>query len=96
MKDGPLGFTIFPHRDGVFDHHFKVGPFPSDLTKPYSPGPLLKADEELGRPRELVDIKKNMIVDFICVTFQVQGGDAYPLGLDDLLDSVDLCNAPLI
>ena len=54
VKDGPLWFPIVPHKDGVFAHHLEVGPFPSDFIFPSFPGPFLRADEEFGRPREVL------------------------------------------
>ena len=51
-----MGFPVVPNKDRAIYHHLKVGPFPSDFIFPYVPGPFWRADEELGRPREGVDI----------------------------------------
>ena len=83
MKYGPLVFTVIPHEDRAFPHHHEVVTYPSNFIFPYVLVPLLRADEELGSPRELVDVFKNEIVDFFCVIFQVQGNGAYPLGIYD-------------
>ena len=56
MKDGPLVFTIITHKDRAFVHHLEVGLFPYDFILPSAPGPFLRADEELGCPREVVDV----------------------------------------
>ena len=96
MKYGPLGFPIVPHKDVALSHHVEVGPFPSNSGLPSVPGPFLGAGEDLGRPREVVDVFKANIVDFTCVILQVQGNIAYPLGLDDPPNSVDFCIVPLI
>ena len=49
------------------------------------------ADEELGRPSKVVDVFLTDVVDFTCFIFQVQGDGAYPLGINDPPDSVDVC-----
>ena len=56
MKYGPLGFPVFPHKDGSFAYHLEVVPFPSYFIFPSVPGTLLRADEELGRSREVLDV----------------------------------------
>ena len=53
------------------------------------------ADEYLGWSREVLDIFKDYIMNFICVIFQVQDDGAFPLGLDETPDAIDLCIAPL-
>ena len=55
MKHGPLGFPVVPQKGGLFAHHHKVGPFPYDFIFPSILGPFLRADEELGSSREVVD-----------------------------------------
>ena len=56
MKDGPLGFTVVPHKDRAFYHQLELGPLPSDFTPSSVSGPFLRADEELGHSREVVDV----------------------------------------
>ena len=45
-------------------------------------------DEELGIPREVVDIFEVEIGGFYRIVFQVQDGGAYPLVFDDHPDAV--------
>ena len=69
MKDSTLGFTVLPHKDGAFTHHLEVGPFPSDFISPSVQVLFLRVDEEIGRPREVVDVLKLEIFYFISVIF---------------------------
>ena len=55
--------------------------FPSVL------GPFMR-DEELGIPREVVDIFEVEIGGFYRIVFQVLDGGAYPLVFDDPPDAV--------
>ena len=96
MEDGPLVFTVFTLKDGSFSHHLEVGSFPSDFILPSVPSPFFRAEEELGRSKEVVYVFKNEIVDFTCVVFQIQGDCAYLLGLDDPTDALDVCIFSLI
>ena len=57
-------------------------------------GPFLRADEELGRSREVVYLFKNNVVKCNYGVFQVQDGVAYPLGLDDPPNAIDFCIFP--
>ena len=84
MKDGPLWFPIIPPKDGAFAHHIEVGPFLTNFISPSVPGPFLRASKEIGRSRKLLDVFKYKIMKFTCVIFQVQDGNAYILGLDDI------------
>ena len=93
MKDGPLGFPVFPQEDGAFTHHLEVGPFTSDFIFPSAPGQFLRAGEELGSSREVTDKKK--IVEFNFFIFQVQNDGAYPLGIDDPPNAINFCIVPL-
>ena len=43
----------------------------------------MRADKELGRPREAVDIVEVDIVDFFCIIFQLQENGTYLMGFDD-------------
>ena len=56
MEDGPLVFSIVPHKDGTFYHQLEVVPFPSDFIFPSVPVPFLRADDELGILREVLDV----------------------------------------
>ena len=83
----------------MFVYHIKVGPFPSDFIFLYAPGPFLRADKELERSREVVDVFLYVIVDFNSFIFQVQGERAYYLGIDDTPDTIYLvviCIVPFI
>ena len=51
----------------------------------------MRVYEEIGRSREVVDLLKSKVVNFICVVLQVQDGGAYPLGIYDPPDSIDFC-----
>ena len=96
VRDGNLGFTVVTHKDVAFDYHLEVVPFPSGFSFPSVPVPFLKADEDLGRPGEVADLKKTDILDFSCVIFQIQGDGVYPIDIDDPPDYVDFCIFPLI
>ena len=55
----------------------------------------MRADEDLGRPTELVNFK-NDIVYFTCVIFQVQRNGDFTLALDETPDVIDFCISLLI
>ena len=55
----------------------------------------MRADEELGLSMEVVDIFLNEIVEFTCVSFQLQGDGDYLLGMDDLPNAIDSCIIPI-
>ena len=48
----------------------------------------MRADEELGRSREVVDLFKNIFLVFTYFVFQVQDNGAYLLVLDDIYNSI--------
>ena len=48
----------------MLSHHLEVSPFSDNFGFLSVPGPFLRSDEELGRPREIVDIFEIEIVDF--------------------------------
>ena len=82
MKDGPLWFPVVLNKNIAFSHHLEVGISPSNFIFVSVPGPFLRADEELGRSREVVDLFKSKIVNFTCAVFQVHDEGTYiPLGL---------------
>ena len=83
MKYGPFLFTVITHKDREFYHLLEVGPFSYEFIFYSIPGPFLRADKELGRSRELVDLFKSKIVKFNCVNFHVQEDGDYPLGIDE-------------
>ena len=56
MEDGPLRFPIVTHKDVALAHHLEVGHSLSNLRFLFVPSPFLNYDEEIGRPREVVDI----------------------------------------
>ena len=91
-----MGFPVVLHKDRALTHHLEVSPFPSNFSLPSVPGLFLRADEELVRPGEVVDIFKANIVDFNCVVFQVQVDSAYPLGFDYTPDAIDFYIVPII
>ena len=82
-----MWFTIVPHKDGARAHHLEVVLSPAHFGSPSVSGPFIRADEDLGRPREVVDIIEVYIVDFFCIVFQVQYNSAYPLVLDETPDA---------
>ena len=96
VKDGPLGFTIVPHKYVVLSHQREVGPIPSNFGFSSIPIPFLRADDDLVCPRKVVDILEIDIVNFSCVVSQVQDDDAYPLGFYDTPDVVNFCIVPRI
>ena len=79
----PLCFPIVPHEDRVFPNHFEVGPFSSKFIFSSAPSPFLRADEEHGCFKEVLDLFKSKIVEFTCVIFQIQDNGAHPLGIDE-------------
>ena len=91
MKDGPLWFSVLPHKDRAVSHHLEVGPFPSNFIFSSVPVPFLRYDEELGSSREVVNLFKIKVVKFTCVVFQVQDDGAYFLGLDDPPNAIEFC-----
>ena len=91
MKDGPFLFPVIPHKGRAFSHHLDVGPFPSDFFFSSVLGPFMRADENLGRSREVLDLLKSKVVKFSCVVFQVQEDSAYFLGIDDIPNAIGLC-----
>ena len=82
-------FLVVTHKYGALSHHLDVVPFPSNFSLP-------SAGEDLGRPREVLDVFKTDIVDLTCFIFHVQGYGAYPLGVFDPPDAIYLCIFPLI
>ena len=60
VKGGTLGFSIILHKGGALVHRLEVGPFPFGFIFPSISGPFLRSDEELGRPREALYIKKRL------------------------------------
>ena len=72
MKNGPLWFTVVIHKDRAFDHNLEVGPFPSEFVFSYVLGPFMRADEDIGRSREVVYLFESKVVNLTCVIFQVQ------------------------
>ena len=42
----------------------------------------MRADKELQRSREVVDLFESKSANLTCVIFQVRDNDAYPLGLN--------------
>ena len=94
MNGGTLGFHVVPYEYRAFPHHLEVCPFPSDFILSSVPGQFLRADEELGRSREVVDLFKNNVVKFNYGAFQVQDDVAYPLGLDEPPNAIDFCIFP--
>ena len=60
---------MVPNKDRAIYHHLKVGPFPSDFISPSVQVLFLRVDEEIGRPREVVDVLKLEIFYFISVIF---------------------------
>ena len=91
MKDGPFLFPVIPHKGRAFSHHLDVGPFPSDFFFSSVLGPFMRADENLGRSREVLDLFESKVVNFTRVILQVQENSAYSLGINDPNNDIDLC-----
>ena len=73
----------------MFAHHLELFPFPSDYVFSSVLGPFLRADEELGRSRKVVDLFESKFVYFTFVIFQVQDDDAYPFVLNYPPNSIE-------
>ena len=67
---------------------------PFQLHHILCPEPSLRADEELGHSREVLDLLKSKVVTFKCVIFQFQDGSAYPLWLDYTQIPLDSVSSP--
>ena len=94
MKDGPLLFTFVTHEYRAFSHHLEIGPFYSEFVFSSVLDPFSRADEGLGRSREVVDLFKSKVLKITCVIFQVQDGGAYLLGIDDPPNYIYFCIVP--
>ena len=57
-------FPLVPHKDVVNCHHLEVGPFPANFGFLSVPGPFMRAYEEHGFSREVVDILYINVVNF--------------------------------
>ena len=66
-----MGFTVVPRKDVSLYHHLKVGPFTTNLCFSSYLRRFMGTDDELVRPRELVDIFEIQIMNFACILFQV-------------------------
>ena len=51
----------------------------------------MRANDELGRSGELVDLFESKVVNLTRVIFQVQDDGAYPLELNEPLNVIDFC-----
>ena len=54
--DGPLGFNVVTHKYVFIDHKLEVGPFPTNFGFLYVMGPFMRADNEIGCPREVLNL----------------------------------------
>ena len=91
MKDGTLLFPVVPHKDRALPNHLEVGSFYLEFVLSSILGHFLRADEELGRSREVVDIFESKVLNFSHVIFQVQDDGEYPLGINEPPDSIEFC-----
>ena len=89
-------FPVVTHKDISLAHHLKAGPFPSNFSFSSFLGLFLRDDEDLGCPREVVDVFKSEIVYFTFVVFWVHDDGSCPLGLDELFYAIEFCNVPII
>ena len=94
MKYGPLWFSVVPHKDRAFARHLELSPFPSDFILSYLQSPFLRADEDIGRSREVVDLFTSNTVKLTCVLFQVHYKRAFPLGIYDYPNGIYFCIVP--
>ena len=94
MNYSPFLFTVVPHEGIAFSHHLELGPLHYESIFSSVQGPFLRADEELGRSREVVDLFKSEVVKFACVLFQVQDYGAYTIGIYDPPNFIDFCIVP--
>ena len=85
-----MGFTLVSHKDREFSHHLEVGPFPSNFVFSSVLSPFLRASEEPGHSGEIVELFESFVVNSTCVIFQVQGDGAYPLGINEPPNAIDL------
>ena len=91
MKDVPVWFLVVLHRNREFSHHLEVGPFPYDFVFSAILDTFLRDDEELGSSGGVVELFESKLVNFTRVIFQFQDDGAYPLGINDLPNSIDFC-----
>ena len=96
MKYGHLGFPTVPHKYGLVSRHLEVCPLPTNFVFPSVLVQFMRADEDLRRPREVVDILEANIVNFSYVIFQVQDDVDYPPSFDDPPNAVDFFIVPCI
>ena len=80
----------------MFAHHLEVGPFPSEFTFSSVPDHFLKADEELGISREVVNLFKSNTAYFTFVVFQVEDDGDYPFGIDEPPKNIGFCIIPIL
>ena len=91
MKDGHLQFPVVTHEDRAFAHYLEVGPFPSNFVFSSVLGPFVRADEELGRSGEVVDLFESKVMNLTRVIFHVQEDGVYPLRINDPPNNIDFC-----
>ena len=58
MKDDTLVFLVVPEKDGSLAHNLDVVPLPENFGFPSVPELILRDDENLGIPREVLDMLK--------------------------------------
>ena len=90
MKDSQLRCTNVTHYDGSFPHNFQVGPSLTNFFFPSVMGPFLRYDEDLGCPREVVEMSEFHFMYIACIILQVQDNGAYCLGFYETLGGVRL------
>ena len=63
----------------MFYHHLEVGLFPPEFIFSSVLGPFMRADEELRRYGEVVDLFESKVLNLYRLIFQVQDIGAYPI-----------------
>ena len=81
MNDGPLRFSVIPNKDEACLHPLELGSFPVNYGLPSVLGPFLRAGEELGCPREVVDIFDIEIINFYVLYYRSRTIVPIPRGL---------------
>ena len=73
MQDGPSRFKLVPHQDAMINHQLEVGSLPTDYVFNSATGPFLRANEELGCSREVVEFFKFELANLPIAVFKLQG-----------------------
>ena len=78
-----MKFKGVPHTYIALVNYLEVCTLTSNFGLRYVLEPLMRADEELGQPREILDSFEIKILNFASLVFQVQYNGAYPMGFGE-------------